>query len=121
MVGSSSTTRMRFAIELSARRGTTSICATTSPQLLDHPRLQEDEVLGEVGHPVGDALQVMGHHDQVGCGVHVGPVLHHALHQVVEDAVVHAVDSVIFGSNNAGAVGVTGDDGAEHGAQLLGG
>src|SRR5690348_13959528 len=97
MVGSSSTTKMRLAIR-SAR----------SPQFLDVARLQEDEVLGQVGDPVGDAFQVVGDEHQVGGRVDVGAVGDHALHQVVEDAVVDAVDAVILGSNDAGRVDVAG-------------
>ena len=72
--------------------------------------LEEDHVLGDVGDPVGDALQVVGDEDQVGGGV--GPVrlLAHDLDHVLEDPVVDAVDPIVAGGDVLGPAVVAGGD-----------
>src|SRR2546425_6698045 len=100
MFSSSSTTRMRRAPRrrpLSAPSRITPCSASALTQLLDLARLHEHEVLGQVGDPVCDALEVVRHQDVVGPPEHGAAVLGHQMQKVVQQPAVHAVHTVVTG------------------------
>src|SRR5712692_9144107 len=89
MVASSSTTRMRLG---------------KLTELHDPSGVQEDDVFGDVGHPVGDALQVLGEEEQDGRALHVGRILHHEADQLVPDLVIEGINLVVTFGDRPGAV-----------------
>src|SRR6202011_1929559 len=100
MVASSSTTRMRLG---------------NLTQLHDPSGVEEDDVFGDIRHPVGDPLQVLGEEEQDGRPLHVYRLLHHEAAQLVPDLVVERVDLVVAFSDGARAILV----GLDHRAQDL--
>src|SRR6266568_4008869 len=89
MVASSSTTRMRLG---------------TLAQLHDPPGMQEDDVLGDVGHPIRDPLQVLGKKEQDGGALHVGRVLDHEADELVPDLVIKGVNVIVAFGDRASPV-----------------
>src|SRR2546423_13139936 len=89
MVASSSTTRMRLG---------------TLAQLHDPPGMKENDVFGDVGHPVGDPLQVLGEEEKDGGALHVGRVLDHEADQLVPDLVIQDVNVVVALGDGASAI-----------------
>ena len=83
------------------------------------PGVEEDEILSDVGHSIGDALEVVGDEHQVGRPEDRGVVLGHHLDQVVEEAVIDAVDPVIPGSDAARLEDIARDHGGEDAAHLV--
>src|SRR6266513_3447876 len=98
MVASSSTTRMRLG---------------TLTQLHDPPGMKEDDVFGDVGHSVGDPLQVLGEKEQDGGALHVGRILDHEVDELVPDLVIQDVNIVVALGDRPSAILVRLDHGTQ--------
>src|ERR1700730_850225 len=112
MPSSSSTMRILSFIDVSQNLGgrlwegtrtdvaVRTLSARTSAELDHLAGLQEDDVLGHVGHPVPAPLQVVGalyQGDGANRVLSAGRLASHVLDQIVEDAVVEAIDLVVLG------------------------
>src|SRR5437868_12906801 len=98
MVASSSTTRMRLG---------------TLTQLHDPPGMKEDHVFGDVGHAVGDPLQVLGKKEQDGCTLYVGRVLDHEFDELVPDLVIKGVNLIVAFGDRPSLVLISLDHGTQ--------
>src|ERR1700675_3294897 len=84
------------------------------------PADPEDDVLGNVGGVVGDALEMPGGENELHSRTDERGLLRHALHELVEDAVAVLIDDVVTLKDLTGHFDVTKDYRAEaladHGA-----
>ena len=93
-----------------------------------HPRRQvvlaadqEPDVLGDVGGVVADALDVLGHEQQVGAAGDAARVFHHVGQQLAEQRGVGGVELGVAGADGLGGLDVVVAVGHQHVAQLLDG
>src|ERR1700690_2112878 len=92
-----------------------------------HP---ENNVFGNVGGVIGDALQVAGGEDELHAGTNEDDILSHVLQEIFENAVAILVDNIIAFEHLRGHVGIAKDQSAQaaadhgtnrfrHGSQFL--
>src|ERR1700674_1635405 len=78
-----------------------------------------DDVLGDVGGVVADALEVFGNEDQFERGKDDTGIAHHVGEQFTENLVAVAVDLIVGGEDTLGEFDVAADDGIEGAANHL--
>ena len=84
-------------------------------------RDDEDDVLGDVGRVVTDALEMAGHQDQVQRRLDGGRILQHASEQFPEDLRLEGVEPIVFVEHVLGELDVSADEGIERIAQHVAG